>query len=274
VEHHGENPKQNVVAIIPARYASVRLPGKLLLDIAGEALIIHTVRRAVAATLVSRVLVAADDERIVAAVTEAGFEAVMTSKIHASGSDRIAEVAESLPEGTIIVNVQGDEPTIAPETIDRAIETMRADPSADIVTTSEPIDDERDVLDPNVVKVVTDTSGNALYFSRSPIPFLRAGASLSGGIDNAFSGSTDLVASYRKHTGLYVYRREFLLRFSKMKQTPLEKLESLEQLRALENGAKIRVVETFGSSIGVDTEEDLERVREIVDRLLFSRVAK
>ncbi|MBA2379349.1 MAG: 3-deoxy-manno-octulosonate cytidylyltransferase [Blastocatellia bacterium] len=258
MEQHGNNHQQNVIAIIPARYDSVRLPGKMLLPIGGKALILHTCERARAASLVDRVTVATDDQRIFDAVAAGGFEVVMTSAEHRSGSDRIAEVAEGLADGTIVVNVQGDEPTIDPETIDRAVKEMISDTSADIVTVYEMIETATDLADPNIVKVVSDSSGRALYFSRSPIPFVR---------DRV--GDFDLQAGhYKKHTGLYVYRREFLLRFSKMGPGRLELAEKLEQLRALENGAIIKVVEAAGRSVGVDTPDDLEKMRAVLEAQL------
>ncbi len=241
-----------MVAIIPARYDSVRLPGKMLLPIGGKPLIVHTCERARAAGSVDRVIVATDDERIRDAVTEAGFEAVMTSAAHISGSDRIAEVAETLPQGSIIVNVQGDEPLIDPATIDGAVKEMIGDSSADIVTVFEPIESVADAADPNIVKVVLDAGGRALYFSRSPIPYIREKSDGSSG-------------QYKKHIGLYVYQREFLLRFSKMGPGNLELAEKLEQLRALENGAIIKVVEAVGRAVGVDTAEDLQKVRAVIE---------
>lgn len=266
MEHHGKNPQQSIIAIIPARYSSVRLPGKLMQNVAGKPLILHTLEQAKKARNIGRVIVATDDERIFAAVHESGNEAVMTSVDHLSGSDRIAEVAETLPPDSIIVNVQGDEPMIAPETIDAAVEAMLADPLVDIVTTCEPIANREELLNPNVVKVVTGEAGYALYFSRSPMPFPRAAALRYGGDPGrAIDAELELFAIFRKHTGLYVYRREYLLEFTKMPQTKLEKIEMLEQLRALENGARIKVVEAAAASIGVDTAEDLDRVREILE---------
>ena len=265
MEAHGKNPIQNVIAIIPARFDSSRLEGKLLLAINGKPLILHTLEQAKQAANVSRVIVATDDERILTAVKESGNEAVITSSDHKSGSDRIAEVAQDLPQGTLIVNVQGDEPMISPRVIERAVEAMKADDSIDICTTCEKIENYGDVLSPDVVKVVTDTIGNALYFSRSPIPFPREEVLEYGGLEKAFELNVDLVSRYRKHTGLYVYRREFLLRYTNDKQTLLEEMEVLEQLRALENGAKIRVLEVEESSIGVDTLEDFNRVKEILE---------
>jgi 3-deoxy-manno-octulosonate cytidylyltransferase (CMP-KDO synthetase) len=194
------------------------------------------------------------------AVKESGGEAIMTAARHLSGSDRIAEVAAGLPAESIIVNVQGDEPMISPETIDLAVRALAEDESIDVATTCEPIDNVDDVINPNVVKVVTSADGFAIYFSRSPIPYLRAEALAGGGLEAALEQKPELLKLFKKHTGLYVYRREFLLRFAEMPPAKLEQLEMLEQLRALENGARIKVVESNVPSIGVDTQEDLERV--------------
>ncbi|MBV6497297.1 MAG: 3-deoxy-manno-octulosonate cytidylyltransferase [Pyrinomonadaceae bacterium] len=252
--------------MIPARAASVRLPGKLLREIAGKPLIVHTFERAKAAKSVSRVIVATDDEAIRGAVIAAGGEAQMTSPEHSSGSDRVAEVAAGLPEGSIIVNVQGDEPLIAPETIDAAVEAILDTEESDIVSVYETFESASELFDPNNVKVVTDKTGHALYFSRSPMPWPRD-ASLKHGGDaiRAVESEPELLAHFKKHTGLYVYRREYLLEFSKMPQTPLEKFEMLEQLRALENGARIKLVKAAANSIGVDTEDDLEKVRRVLE---------
>lgn len=266
METHGENPKKSVFAIIPARYSSVRLPGKLLLPIAGKPLILHTVDRAREAATVDEVIVATDDQRIFDVVVNRGHQAVMTSPDHQSGSDRIAEVAVNLPEGSIIVNVQGDEPVISPATIDRAVEALLQDADADIATTCEPIESLGGLLNGNNVKVVTSDSGYALYFSRSPMPWPReAGLRYGGDLSRAVEAEPELLRSFKKHTGLYVYRREFLLKFTRMQQTKLEKVEMLEQLRALENGAKMRVVDAAARSIGVDTDEDLKLVRTILE---------
>jgi 3-deoxy-manno-octulosonate cytidylyltransferase (CMP-KDO synthetase) len=267
VEQHGENPQQLVIAVIPARYSSVRLPGKMLLDITGKPLIVHTLEQARKAKTVSRVIVATDDDRIFDAVTMAGGEAVMTAADHASGSDRIAEVAQVLPENSIIVNVQGDEPMISPDTIDAAVLALIDDSSADIATTCEPITEKwSELLNGNVVKVVTNDDGFAQYFSRSPMPFPRE-ASLRHGGDpgRAIDEEPELLSIFRKHTGLYAYRREYLLKFTKLPQSKLEKIEMLEQLRALENGARIKVVEVKDCSVGVDTAEDLARVRRLME---------
>ncbi|MFL6466629.1 MAG: 3-deoxy-manno-octulosonate cytidylyltransferase [Pyrinomonadaceae bacterium] len=274
MEHHGENPLNNVIAIIPARYASVRLPGKMLLPIAGRPLILHTVEQVKAATNVDRVVVATDDERIFNAVRESGNEAVLTRADHSSGSDRIAEVAEPLPEGSIIVNVQGDEPLISPETIDAAVGAMLQGDS-DIVTVCEPLTSLHDeLLNFNVVKVVFTEDRRALYFSRSPMPFPRDASLRHGGDPNrALENEPKLFEHFRKHVGLYVYSREYLLQFTKLPQTRLEKFESLEQLRALENRATIRVVDAVGTSIGVDTREDFERAKDIIEACIDIRKA-
>jgi 3-deoxy-manno-octulosonate cytidylyltransferase (CMP-KDO synthetase) len=265
VEQHGKNPRQNVIAIIPARLESTRLPNKLLLDLAGKPLILRTFEQAGKAKNVSRVIVATDSREILKIVEASGGAAVLTSPNHKSGSDRIAEVAESLPENSIIVNVQGDEPLISPATIEKAVEAILDDAAADIATTCEPIHDAGDVLSADVVKVLTDENGFALYFSRSPIPFLRDETKKHGSLENALRRNSGLLSHFRKHTGLYVYRREYLLKFTKLEQTRLEKLEMLEQLRALENGARIKVVEVEENSIGVDTREDFERVKKILE---------
>ena len=181
MEPNGENTLQNVIAIVPARYASTRLPGKMLLEIAGKPLVVHTADRAREAGYVSRVIVATDDERIVKAVENAGHEAVMTSPDHLSGSDRVAEVAKVLPDGSVIVNVQGDEPVISPATIDEAVRGLINDRSMEMATTFEKIESIEELLDPNIVKIAVGENGNAVYFSRSPIPFPREAAVRHGG---------------------------------------------------------------------------------------------
>lgn len=223
--------------------------------------------QAARAETVGRVIVATDDERIFDAIIDAGGEAAMTSSEHASGSDRLAEVAENLPDAAIIVNVQGDEPLISPRTIDKAVRALIDDPDADIVTTCEPITGLWELLNGNNVKVVVGDKGYAVYFSRSPMPWPREASLRYGGDPNqAIEEEPELLANFRKHTGLYVYRREYLLEFTKMPQTRLEQFELLEQLRALENGARIRVVDVNEPSIGVDTPEDLERVRSLIEQ--------
>ncbi|HMT08563.1 MAG TPA: 3-deoxy-manno-octulosonate cytidylyltransferase [Pyrinomonadaceae bacterium] len=254
-----------MIAVIPARLGSTRLARKMLCEIAGKPLILHTMERARMAKLVDRVIVATDSQEIFDVVKAAGGEAMMTSTEHQSGSDRIAEVTEAMPSGSLIVNVQGDEPLISPETIDAAIQALIDDADADISTASEPISNLWDeVLNFNVVKVVVDHRGYALYFSRSPMPFPREAALRHGGPNEAIEAEPEILKNFRKHTGIYVYRREYLLEFTKMPPSPLEQIEMLEQLRAMENGAKIRVVHMSESSIAVDTQEDLDRVRELI----------
>ena len=266
MELHGDNPLQNVIAVIPARYSSVRLPGKMLLPIGGRPLILHTMDRAREAGTVSRVIVATDDERIRDVVTADGGEAVLTSSGHRSGTDRVAEVAETLPEGTIIVNVQGDEPLISPKTIDAAVHALLDDGDADMATTSEPISGLGELLDFNVVKVVKGDAGYALYFSRSPIPFPREAALRHEGDPyRAIGAEPDILPIFRKHSGLYVYRRRYLLRLTTLPATALEQTEMLEQLRALDDRARIRVVDAVARSIGVDTRVDYERVCRIFE---------
>lgn len=263
MEQHGEKPQNKVIAVIPARYKSVRLEGKLLLPLAGKPLIIHTINRVKSAALVDRVITATDDERIAGAVAAAGHEYIMTSAGHQSGTDRIAEVISGLPETGVIVNVQADEPMIDPDTVNAAIRALLDDPDADMATCSEEINTARDVLDPNIVKVVSSEDGFALYFSRSPVPFPRNAVIEHGSLDAALENDPGLISNFKKHTGIYVYRHDFLLKYAKQRQSRLEKTEMLEQLRALEMGARIRVVPAAAASMGVDTPEDYERVREM-----------
>jgi 3-deoxy-manno-octulosonate cytidylyltransferase (CMP-KDO synthetase) len=187
----------------------------------------------------------------------------MTSPEHASGSDRLAEAAGKI-DCDIVVNVQGDEPLISPDTIEVAVGALLEDEAAAVSTTSEPIETAADVLSSDVVKVVVDARGRALYFSRSPVPYPREAARRYGSLAAALEIEPDLLATFRKHTGLYVYRRAFLLEYARWPQTALERAESLEQLRVLERGYTIRVVEAAAPSIGVDTEDDLRRVREML----------
>jgi len=247
----------HTVAIVPARLASTRLPGKALLEIAGKPMVCWVAERARAARNVDRVIVATDSQQIIDTVQSSGIEAVLTDPDHTSGTDRVAEVAATIPEAQIIVNVQGDEPMISPETIERAVDVMTSEISktngAGIVTTWEPIESLDDLQNPDLVKVVLDENENAVYFSRSPIPYPRDAAK-----------RYDLKL-FRKHTGLYVYRRDVLLEFTKWPQSQLEKIEALEQLRALERGVKIKVIEACTASTGVDTVEDLERVRTLIE---------
>jgi 3-deoxy-manno-octulosonate cytidylyltransferase (CMP-KDO synthetase) len=224
--------------------------------------------RALAARNVDRVIVATDNNLIVDAVSSRGLEAVLTSETHESGTDRIAEVAESLPDAEIIVNLQGDEPLISPQTIERAVDRMHEEVSrpdgAGIVTTWEPIESFDDILNFDLVKVVVGEREQAIYFSRSPIPCPRDLIKKHGSPDAAFVNEPNFLKLFRKHTGLYVYRRDVLLEFTRWPQTQLEKIEALEQLRALEHGVLIRVIEASSRSTGVDTEVDLKKVRELI----------
>ena len=221
--------------------------------------------RAQAARNVDRVIVATDSQQILEAVTSRGIEARLTDVNHTSGTDRVAEVAATIPDAEIIVNVQGDEPLIAPETIEKAVETMAAEMSktdgAGMVTTCEPIASLDELLNFNLVKVVIDDDGNAVYFSRSPIPFPTDATKRHGDPEAALVAEPELFKLFRKHTGLYVYRRDVLLEFTRWPPAKLEMIEALEQLRALAHGVKIKVVEACSSSIGVDTPEDLELLK-------------
>jgi len=248
--------KTKVVAIIPARYASTRLPGKPLADIAGKPMVWRVYEQARKAGLVDDVWVATDDERVYDTVRGLGGQAIMTSPECASGTDRLAETAESVM-ADIYVNVQGDEPMIPPQMIDEAIAPMLKDATLNMSTAAREITDPAEIADPAVVKVVLDESGNAMYFSRSPIPFHRE----SWGGPFYITGGRCL-----KHIGIYVYRRDFLARYASLPQTLPEQLEKLEQLRALGHGEKIRVVITEHESIGVDTPGDLERVRALLSQ--------
>ena len=226
------------IAIIPARYNSTRFPGKPIVEIDGKPLIEHVYRRVQQAKLVDRIVVATDDRRIADAVQRFGGTAVMTRNDHRSGTDRLAEAAKDLKDDTLIVNVQGDEPMIEPSDIDQAIAAARLG-GAEMVTLMTRLD-QAEADDPNRVKVVTDRAGIALYFSRSKIPH---------------GGTCSL------HLGLYVYRVDFLKKFTKLEPAPLEIAERLEQLRALEHGYRIRVVRVQSESWGIDTPEDLEKFR-------------
>ena len=229
-----------VIAVIPARYDSSRFPGKPLAQATGKYLIQHVWEQVRRAARIDQVLVATDDERIRRACGEFGAQAVMTRRDHQSGTDRIAEVAAGIA-ADIVVNVQGDEPEIDPAVIDKAVELLRRDQQADLSTLCAPFGADEAIDNPNVVKVVTGLNGRALYFSRWPIPFNRDGQSAK--------------TLYRKHLGLYAYRREALLRFARLPASPLEKTEKLEQLRALENGMTIVVGEVSHPAVGIDTPE-------------------
>jgi len=250
-----------IVAIIPARFASTRLPGKPIVEIHGKTLVQRVWERASAARRPQRVVVATDDERIASVVRGFGGEVVMTSPDHATGTDRLAEAARAIG-AAIVVNVQGDEPLLDPAGVDAAVDALREDAEADISTLSLPLVSAAEMLAPSVVKVVTDSRGYALYFSRAPIPHVRRGASA-----DPLASAEDAVARglARKHVGLYAYRRPALLRFASLPPSSLEEAEGLEQLRALHHGLRIRVVPVEGGSgVAVDTPEDLERVRALL----------
>ncbi len=250
-----------IVAIIPARFASTRLPGKPLSDIHGKTMIQRVYERARAARRPERVLVATDDERIAAVVRGFGGEAVLTSPGHATGTDRLAEAAAGI-DAQIVVNVQGDEPMLDPAGVDAAVEALLADPGLPMSTLSLPLLSADEMLAPSVVKVVTDAGGDALYFSRAPIPHVRLGASCDPRASAAEAVARGLA---RKHVGLYAFRREALLRFATLPRSPLEDAEGLEQLRALHHGLRIRVVPVDGDGgLAVDTPEDLERLRALL----------
>jgi 3-deoxy-manno-octulosonate cytidylyltransferase (CMP-KDO synthetase) len=233
------SPTSHVLGVLPSRWGSTRFPGKPLHLIAGKPLIQHVWDRCQQCSGLDEIIVATDDERIFAAVEGFGGKAVMTSTDHPTGTDRIAEALLAVPQATHIVNIQGDEPLIDPALIDELARTMTTDSSLDMATAANPLDPaDPAVSDPNVVKVVTALDGRALYFSRSPLPFFR----------NAVSGLPVL-----RHKGIYAYSRGFIERFVTWPPSPLEQAESLEQLRALENGASIKVLLTSDTSPGVDT---------------------
>jgi 3-deoxy-manno-octulosonate cytidylyltransferase (CMP-KDO synthetase) len=235
---------RKILGVIPARFASSRFPGKALATIGGKPMLQHVYDRASQARYLTSLIIATDDERIFDAARSFGARVRMTRPDHESGTDRAAEIA-SAEDCDIVVNIQGDEPLIDPDAIDAAILPMAHDSEIQMATLKKRIEDPTEIANPNVVKVVTDRNGDAIYFSRSPIPYYR---------DGAASGP------YYKHIGLYLYQRDFLLGYSALPPGPLEQAERLEQLRVLENGLRIRVVETDYESLGVDTPQDLERV--------------
>jgi len=234
----------NVAAVIPARIGSTRFPGKPLARICGKPMIQYVYEHAAACAMIHRVVVAADDPKIQQAVQTFGGEVIMTSRAHRTGTDRVAEAARTL-DADIIVNIQGDEPLLPPEAVAEAIRPLLQDTAISMSTLKTAFRPEDDPCDPNSVKVVTDTHGRALYFSRSCIPFRR---------------TPDMCAQPYRHVGLYAFRREFLFTYSALPQTPLEQSESLEQLRALEHGHAIFVAETDYYPLGVDVPDDITRV--------------
>jgi 3-deoxy-manno-octulosonate cytidylyltransferase (CMP-KDO synthetase) len=251
------------VVVIPARYASSRFPGKPLVALAGRPMIQHVYERACQARLVDAVLVATDDARILTAVEAFGGRVVLTSPTHQTGTDRIAEVAAQLA-CDIVVNVQGDEPCIAPQAIDAMVQPLCDDLAVPLSTLAHPLQDMADLLSPHVVKVVVDRQGNALYFSRAPIPYHRQAWAQAPQLLAATGAPLALPLACYRHFGLYAYRREMLLHLAQLPQTVLERVEQLEQLRAMEHGYRWRVVLTTYESIGVDTPDDLPRAEHVL----------
>lgn len=247
-----EKNKPAIIGIIPARFASTRLMGKPLADIGGKPMLQHTYESAKTSKLLDDIIVATDDDKVFDSVRRFGGKVVMTPKDIMTGSDRIAYVTETLPGADIIVNIQGDEPFIQGRMIDEAIEPLFFDPSVNVSTLAKKITLVEELNDPSIPKVVFDYNNFALYFSRSPIPYVRDAASDLDSIN---------MADIYKHIGLYVYRRESLFKFTKLAQTDLEKIEKLEQLRMLENGFNIKIVVTEYESMSVDTPEDLQKAR-------------
>ncbi len=245
-----------IAGFIPARYGSTRIPGKALAEIAGMPLVVRVYRGASEAESLSRLVVLTDDRRILQAVERYGGEAVMTPESCRNGTERIATVLERIP-CDIAVNIQGDEPMISGEYIDRAVQPLLLDASLDAATLACPIENREEFEDPSAVKVVMDRQGNALYFSRAAIPF--------NGFPQAGTDNSRLYGY--KHIGLYVYRSEVVKKISSAPPTPLESAEKLEQLRLLESGCRMKVVISPGGLIGVDTPEDLEEVRKVFDKV-------
>jgi 3-deoxy-manno-octulosonate cytidylyltransferase (CMP-KDO synthetase) len=242
-------PPLSIVAVIPARYASTRLPGKALADLDGRPMIEHVYRRVAASKILSQVIVATDDLRIATRVHDFGGKVRLTKPTHETGTDRLAEVAASL-DCDVVVNVQGDEPLIDPQAIDELVAPFASEPSVQMTTLFRRIHDASELNNPNIAKVVLDRGGFALYFSRAPIPYVR---DPRGGWPPMY-----------RHIGLYGYRRRTLLVLASLEPTPLERAEALEQLRALEHGIRIKAVETRHESFEVNTQEDLEQVRRLL----------
>ncbi|NOY64550.1 MAG: 3-deoxy-manno-octulosonate cytidylyltransferase [Nitrospirae bacterium] len=267
------------IVVIPARYGSTRLPGKPLLDIHGKPLIQHVYENARRARLSEKVIVATDDRRVFDAVMAFGGDVVMTSPEHPSGTDRIAEVVKDMSV-EVVVNLQGDEPMIMPDMIDDVITILFEDKKADMGTLVKKIDNIADVMNPNVVKAVFDKEGFAMYFSRSPVPFYRDMFAINplnkdeSDKEVVFRFSCLPDGNYRffKHIGIYSYRKDVLLQLTDSPPTELEIAEKLEQLRALQEGFKIKIKETSYDTVGVDTEEDLIRVRELLVSLLSKKI--
>ncbi len=256
------------IAVIPARFDSQRLPGKPLADLGGRPLVEHVYRRSSEARLVDRVLVATDDPRIRDAVIAFGGECVLTSPKHLSGTDRVAEALTDI-EVDWVVNVQGDEPFVEAQDIDRVVDACQSGETGPMIATlASPIATAEEFWDPNAVKVVVDRRGFALYFSRSPIPFVATARMNRDELRRRFNQGDDVgLGSCLKHVGLYVYPKPVLQELTRAEPSPLERLEKLEQLRALENGIPIKVEITESAGIGIDTPADLERARTLFGKL-------
>jgi 3-deoxy-manno-octulosonate cytidylyltransferase (CMP-KDO synthetase) len=239
-----------VVVVIPARYGATRLPGKPLVLLAGKPMIRRVYERAKLAQRVDQVIVATDDERILKVVEGFGGEARMTRTDHRTGTERVGEVAAHVA-GDVFVNVQGDEPLLDPAAVDMAVSSLLEEPQASISTVATPVKTPGDIMDPNVVKTVLDFDGNALYFSRAPIPWVR-------------DTGNKIQVRHLKHLGLYVFQREALLEYPTLPQGELERIEQLAQLRWMENGWKIRVAEVEHDAVSVDVPEDVARVEKLL----------
>ena len=247
-----------IIGVIPARFASTRLMGKPLADIGGKPLVQHTYENASKSKLMNKIIIAVDDEKVKKVCKDFGAEVILTKKDFSSGSDRVSYVASKKKKAEIIVNIQGDEPFINGTMIDQAIEPLLFDNNVNVSTLARKIRTQEELQSPDTVKVVFDYQNYAMYFSRSPIPYVRDAASRDDIIEKT---------EFYKHIGLYVYRRDHLLKFTKLKSTDLEMTEKLEQLRMLENGIKIKIVVTELDSIGVDTQDDLNKARAYYDSL-------
>ncbi len=256
------------VVVIPARYSSTRFPGKILTEILGKPMIMWVYERAGLVSLADDVIVATDDLRIFNAVKDFGGKALMTSDSHQSGSDRIAEAALSL-DCDIVVNVQGDEPLLDPEAVDLCIQELLQDPGQETVTLRTPIRDVDELFDPNTVKLVCSADDYVLYFSRSPVPCVAelANAFKKGSLSKKRFRSCNI--TFYKHVGVYAYRKDFVIRFSQMAQTPLERAEKLEQLRILENGYPIKALLTEALMKNVDVPDDVPEVERLLRQLHF-----
>ncbi len=251
-----------IVGIIPARFASSRLLGKPLADICGKPMLQHTYESVMKSKLINEIIIAVDDEKVARVAMSFGAKVVMTPKEILTGSDRIAYVAKDLPSAKIIVNIQGDEPFIAGDMIDQAVEPLLFDKSVNVSTLVKKIETVEELKSPSIPKVVFDYQNNALYFSRSPIPYVRDAKSNYERISNA---------DIYKHIGLYVFRKDALLKFTSLEPTELENIEKLEQLRMLENGMKIKIVVTEYENLAIDTPEDLERARIYYNRYIRNK---